>query len=61
MKRPHMSARGIYEPTEIFQHDAVSKIARECMVKLGFYLVTFFVYLYCMMYALLTKDKVAVS
>ncbi|XP_015521245.1 protein cornichon homolog 4 [Neodiprion pinetum] len=49
---------GIYDPTEIHNHGQLKKHLRDCMVYLGYYLVFFFIYLYCMIIALLKGDPI---
>ena len=46
-----MDEPGIYDPTDVFNRNEVSKNINECSLKLGFYLLSFFYYLYCMMFA----------
>lgn len=41
-----MREPGIYDPTTILNHDELRKTNREGWVKLGFYLISFFYYLY---------------
>eukprot|EP00049_Salpingoeca_infusionum_P011403 m.198345 g.198345 ORF g.198345 m.198345 type:complete len:142 (-) comp14921_c0_seq1:296-721(-) len=47
---------GIYEPTEMMSRRVMNAANIECAVKLGFYMLTFFYYLYRTMYALLADD-----
>ena len=47
----------IYDPTEVFNRNETQKNVTECSIKLGFYLLCFFFYLYRMMFALLSKTK----
>uniref|UniRef100_A0A914DAA8 Protein cornichon n=1 Tax=Acrobeloides nanus TaxID=290746 RepID=A0A914DAA8_9BILA len=54
MNRPVMSGPGIYDPTTIMNADQLSKSAKEGWVKLGFYLISFFYYLYALIYTLVT-------
>uniref|UniRef100_A0A915EPH8 Protein cornichon n=1 Tax=Ditylenchus dipsaci TaxID=166011 RepID=A0A915EPH8_9BILA len=54
MKRPIMSGPGIYDPTTIMNHDQLQKVSREGWIKLGFYLLSFFYYLYAMIYTMVT-------
>ncbi|KAH7730564.1 Protein CNIH-2 [Aphelenchoides avenae] len=54
LKRPVMSGPGIYDPTTIMNHDQLQKAAREGWIKLGFYLISFFYYLYAMIYTMVT-------
>ena len=46
MHRPVMTGPGIYDPTTIMNADQLSRSMREGWVKLGFYLISFFYYLY---------------
>jgi len=41
-----MQKPGIYDPTEVFNRNEISKNINECSIKLGFYLLCFFYYLY---------------
>jgi hypothetical protein len=52
--RPVMSGVGIYDPTSIMNADVLNSCQREGWAKLGFYLLSFFYYLYAMIYALIT-------
>lgn len=52
---------GIYDPTEIHNRGNLKKHMRDSMIRLAFYLLFFFVYLYCMIIALLTKDPSSVG
>lgn len=54
MHRPIMSGPGIYDPTTILNQAELQKANREGWVKLGFYLISFFYYLYAMIYTLVT-------
>lgn len=56
LHRPVMSGPGIYDPTTIFNQDELQKALREGWVKLGFYLISFFYYLYAMIYTLVTSS-----
>lgn len=44
---------GVYDPTEIYNRGQLKKHMRDCMIFLGYYLVFFFVYLYCLIISLL--------
>jgi hypothetical protein len=44
--RPVMSNPGLYDPTSIMNAESLSKCQREGWIKLGFYVVCFFFYLY---------------
>ena len=46
MHRPVMSGPGLYDPTSIMNADTLNKCQREGWVKLAFYLLAFFYYLY---------------
>ncbi|XP_044253942.1 protein cornichon homolog 4 [Tribolium madens] len=49
---------GIYDPTEIHNRGQLKKHMRDCMIHLGYYLLFFFAYLYCMIVALLKSDPI---
>lgn len=49
---------GVYDPTEIHNRGQLRRHMRDCMVYLGYYLVFFFIYLYCMIIALLKGDPI---
>ncbi|CAH0556656.1 unnamed protein product [Brassicogethes aeneus] len=44
--RPVMSGTGIYDPTSIMNADTLTRCQREGWIKLAFYLLSFFYYLY---------------
>ncbi|XP_044750748.1 protein cornichon isoform X1 [Coccinella septempunctata] len=44
--RPVMSGPGLYDPTSIMNADVLTKCQREGWIKLAFYLLSFFYYLY---------------
>lgn len=44
--RPVMSGHGLYDPTSIMNADVLTKCQREGWIKLAFYLLSFFYYLY---------------
>ncbi|CAF0729506.1 unnamed protein product [Didymodactylos carnosus] len=46
--RPLRDGLGLYDPTTIVSQQQLSKATREGWIKLGFYMITFFYYLYCM-------------
>ncbi|UJR25124.1 hypothetical protein I4U23_006483 [Adineta vaga] len=46
--RPVMSGLGIYDPTSIMNAQSLNTAQREGWIKLGFYMITFFYYLYGM-------------
>ncbi|XP_077995724.1 protein cornichon homolog 1-like [Glandiceps talaboti] len=53
--RPVMSQPGLYDPTTIMNADVLSRCMREGWVKLGFFLLSFFYYLYSMIYVLVSS------
>lgn len=56
MNRPsYMSGHGLYDPTTIMNADELSRAMREGWVKLAFYLLSFFYYLYSMIYVLVSS------
>jgi len=54
LTRPVMSGVGIYDPTSIMNTDVLNKCQREGWIKLAFYLLSFFYYLYAMIYSLIS-------
>jgi hypothetical protein len=44
--RPVMTGLGIYDPTSIMNADVLTRCQREGWIKLAFYLLSFFYYLY---------------
>ena len=46
LNRPVMSGVGLYDPTNIMNQDVLNKCQREGWIKLAFYLLSFFFYLY---------------
>ncbi|XP_042204176.1 protein cornichon-like [Homarus americanus] len=52
--RPVMSGPGLYDPTSIMNHEVLSQCQREGWVKLAFYLLAFFYYLYGMIVSLIS-------
>ncbi|VDD92402.1 unnamed protein product [Enterobius vermicularis] len=56
MNRPVMSDSGIYDPTTIMSQSELQNALREGWIKLGFYLISFFYYLYSMIYTLVTTS-----
>jgi len=54
LKRPVMSGPGLYDPTTIMNADILSYSMYEGWGKLVFYLISFFYYLYRMIYVLVT-------
>jgi len=55
INRPIMSGAGLYDPTSIMNADILSKCAREGWIKLAFYLLSFFFYLYGMIRSLISS------
>ncbi|XP_072031087.1 protein cornichon homolog 1-like [Amphiura filiformis] len=53
--RPVMSQAGLYDPTTIMNADVLSRCMREGWIKLAFYLLSFFYYLYSMIYVLVSS------
>ncbi|KAH3846737.1 protein cornichon homolog 1-like [Dreissena polymorpha] len=53
--RPVMSAPGLYDPTTIMNADQLNRAMREGWIKLAFYLISFFYYLYSMIYELVSS------
>lgn len=53
--RPVMSGPGLYDPTSIMNADVLTKCQREGWIKLAFYLLSFFYYLYGMIYSLISS------
>uniref|UniRef100_A0A8D8WSE7 Protein cornichon n=1 Tax=Cacopsylla melanoneura TaxID=428564 RepID=A0A8D8WSE7_9HEMI len=51
--RPVMSGYGLYDPTSIMNADTLNKCQREGWIKLAFYLLSFFYYLYGMISSLI--------
>jgi len=47
---------GNYDPTEIHNRGQLKKHMRDCMIGLGYYLIMFFVFLYCMILSMLAGD-----
>jgi len=54
LTRPIMSGPGLYDPTTIMNADILSYCMTEGWIKLVFYLISFFFYLYRMIYVLVT-------
>lgn len=52
--RPVMSGPGLYDPTSIMNSDVLTTCQREGWVKLAFYLLSFFYYLYGMIHSLIS-------
>ena len=46
LHRPVMTGPGLYDPTSIMNADTLNKCQREGWVKLAFYLLSFFYFLY---------------
>ncbi|CAG0881797.1 unnamed protein product [Cyprideis torosa] len=53
--RPVMSGPGLYDPTSIMNQDTLAECQKEGWIKLGFYVFSFFYYLYGMIYALISS------
>ncbi|XP_787571.2 protein cornichon homolog 1 [Strongylocentrotus purpuratus] len=53
--RPVMSGPGLYDATTIMNADILSRCMREGWIKLAFYLLSFFYYLYSMIYVLVSS------
>ncbi|CAH0561060.1 unnamed protein product [Brassicogethes aeneus] len=49
---------GVYDPTEIHNRGLLKRHMRDCMIYLGYYLLFFFIYLYCMILSLLKGDPI---
>jgi len=47
---------GVYDPTEILNRGQLKKYMNTCIAFLVFYLISFFIYLYCMIVSLLKED-----
>merc|ERR1711992_213788 len=54
LHRPVMSGPGLYDPTSIMNADTLNKCQKEGWIKLAFYLLSFFYYLYGMIYSLIS-------
>ena len=46
LKRPTMSGPGLYDPTEVMNRAQMSLYTKEGFIKVGFYVLSFLVYLY---------------
>uniref|UniRef100_A0A672IJS6 Cornichon family AMPA receptor auxiliary protein 1 n=1 Tax=Salarias fasciatus TaxID=181472 RepID=A0A672IJS6_SALFA len=55
MSRPVMSCPGLYDPTTIMNADILAYCQKEGWCKLAFYLLSFFYYLYGMIYVLVSS------
>jgi len=55
LNRPIMSSPGLYDPTTIMNSEQLNRVTREGWVKLAFYLLTFFYYLYGMISSLISS------
>lgn len=49
---------GVYDPTEIHNRGQLKRHMRDCTVSVVYYLIFFFIYLYCMIIALLKGDPI---
>ncbi|XP_014251959.1 protein cornichon homolog 4 [Cimex lectularius] len=47
---------GVYDPTEIHGKGELNRHMRNCMIYLGWYLISFFIYLYCLIISILNED-----
>uniref|UniRef100_A0A0N5AZH3 Protein cornichon n=1 Tax=Syphacia muris TaxID=451379 RepID=A0A0N5AZH3_9BILA len=56
LTRPVMSGPGIYDATTIMNQTELQAAIRAGWIKLGFYLISFFYYLYAMIYTLVTSS-----
>merc|ERR1711915_23567 len=54
-KRPVMSGHGLYDPTTILNMEVVTRCQREGWIKLAFYIISFFYYLYGLIYSLIAS------
>lgn len=54
--RPVMSVPGLYDPTSIMNADQLSRAMKEGWIKLAFYLLSFFYYLYGMISSLIAVE-----
>lgn len=52
---------GKYDPAEILNRGQLRKHLRDLMIYIGYYLVSFFIYLYCFILALLKGNPIAGS
>ncbi|EYC28961.1 hypothetical protein Y032_0007g3521 [Ancylostoma ceylanicum] len=57
MRRPVISGPGIYDPTTILNRNELSASLRASWAKLAFYLLSFFYYLYALIYTLVTSSS----
>ena len=58
LHRPVMSGPGLYDPTSIMNADQLSKAMKEGWIKLAFYLLSFFYYLYRYVFSLYDPQKI---
>ncbi|XP_017783130.1 PREDICTED: protein cornichon homolog 4 [Nicrophorus vespilloides] len=49
---------GVYDPTEIHSRGQLKRHLRDCMIFIGYYMIFFFGYLYCMIVSLLEGDPI---
>ncbi|XP_063236015.1 protein cornichon homolog 4 [Bacillus rossius redtenbacheri] len=49
---------GVYDPAEIHNRGQLKKHMRDCMIYMVYYLIFFFIYLYCLIIALLKGNPV---
>ncbi|XP_065832647.1 protein cornichon homolog 1-like [Oscarella lobularis] len=56
LRRPRMSVRGLYDPTEVMNMSEMKKNQFEGWIKLVAYLICFFFYLFNVLYVFLSAD-----
>lgn len=49
---------GVYDAIEIHNRGQIKRHMRDCMIYLGYYLIFFFLYLYCLITSLLKGDPI---
>lgn len=49
---------GVYDPAEIHNRGQLKKHMRDVMINIGYYLIFFFIYLYCCIFALLKGNPI---
>lgn len=52
---------GVYDPAEIHNRGQLRKHLRDVMIYIGYYLIFFFIYLYCFILALLKGNPISTS
>jgi hypothetical protein len=55
LHRPVMSCPGLYDPTTIMNADELNRAQKEGWLKMAFYIISFFYYLYSMIYVLVSS------